>query len=410
MAQLQRSRAQSGLLTIMERVPAIHAAAPTPAEPHPPSDRRSSDAPRMVVHAHGIALVVLAVVAAMFALHWAQKFFIPLVLGVLIAYTLNPLVVGLQRIRIPRVFAATLVTAALIGATTLIANLVSGEVAAIIENLPDASNKVSIALTRMNPPGKATAIQKVQQAATQLEKATSQAAGGALTPRPSAPPVAVVPPAFSVRDFLLARSAAAAQFVGQTVMVLFLVYFLLLSGDTFKRKFVRLAGPSLSQKKITLKILDDINVSVQGYMLMLLVTNALLGVLAWGGFRLVGLENAGAWAVAAGLLPLVPYIGAAVIAVATGVAGFLQTDSLAMAMQAAGIVLGLSLVVGILMTTWMAGKVSKTNASAVFIALLFWGWPWGVSGLLLVVPIMAVVRVVSQNVEVLKPLGELLSE
>lgn len=59
--------------------------------------------------------------------------------------------------------------------------------------------------------------------------------------------------------------------IGQAAMVLFLTYFLLLSGDTYKRKLVRLTRPSLSNKKITVHIVDDINASIQRYMLMLLI-------------------------------------------------------------------------------------------------------------------------------------------
>src|SRR4029450_2955878 len=92
-------------------------------------------------------------------------------------------------------------------------------------------------------------------------------------------------------------------------MVIFLAFFLLLGGDTFKRKLVRLTGPSLSNKKITVKILDDINGSIQKYLFMLLLTNALLAALAWIVFRWTGLENAGAWAVASGVLHVIPYLG-----------------------------------------------------------------------------------------------------
>src|SRR3546814_19624371 len=92
-------------------------------------------------------------------------------------------------------------------------------------------------------------------------------------------------------------------------MVLFLVFFSLLSGDTFKRKLVRLTGPSLSNKKITVQILDDINTSIQKYMLMLLVTNSLLSLTMWAALHWIGLDNPGAWAVAAGLLHVIPYFG-----------------------------------------------------------------------------------------------------
>ena len=115
-------------------------------------------------------------------------------------------------------------------------------------------------------------------------------------------------------------------------MVLFLTFFLLLGGDTFKRKLVRLTGPSLSNKKITVKILDDINHSIQKYLFMMLLTNVLVGLLVWMAFSWIGLENAGAWAVAAGLLHVIPFLGPAVTAVATGMAAFMQFDTFPMAL------------------------------------------------------------------------------
>ncbi len=193
-------------------------------------------------------------------------------------------------------------------------------------------------------------------------------------------------------------------------MVVFLVFFLLLGGDTFKRKLVRLAGSSLSRRKITVKILDDINGSIQKYMLMLLTTNLLVALLSWIVFHWIGLDNAGAWAAAAGLLHLVPYLGPAVTAIATGLAAFTQFESFATALLVAGASLAIATVVGTFVTTWMTGRIANMNAAAVFISLLFWGWLWGVWGMLLSIPIIVIVKVVSQHVEQLHPVAELLGD
>jgi predicted PurR-regulated permease PerM len=191
---------------------------------------------------------------------------------------------------------------------------------------------------------------------------------------------------------------------------LLLVLFLLLSGDTFKRKLMRLSGPSLSKRKITVAILDDIDRSIQNYMLTLLFANALLGLLTWIVFRSIGLENAGAWAVAAGVLHFIPYLGPALTAIGTGMAGFLQFESLSMAMLVAVSSLAIATLVGMVLVTWMCGKMSKMNTTAVFVALLFWGWLWGVWGLLFAIPIMGMVKVFAERVDDLHPLAELLSE
>jgi predicted PurR-regulated permease PerM len=205
-------------------------------------------------------------------------------------------------------------------------------------------------------------------------------------------------------------SMDAIGFIGQAVMVVFLVYFLLLAGDSFKRKLVRISGPSLTNKKTTVHILDDINDSIQRYMFMLLITNVLVGLLAWIAFRWIGLENAGAWGVAAGLLHVVPYFGPALAALAVGMAAFMQFDSYSLALSTSGVSLAIATFVGTFVTTWMTGKIAKMNTAAVFISLLFWSWLWGVWGMLLSIPIIVIVKVVSQHVTQLEPVAELLGD
>jgi predicted PurR-regulated permease PerM len=362
--------------------------------------------PSVEVDARGVALCVIAVVAFLYALQWSQKFLIPVVFSIFISYTLNPVVLWFERMRLPRLFGATLVMLVLTLGAAAAANTLRAEFQSIIDGLPTAAHKISTAVTRAQL-GKKSAIQQMQEAAAEIEKATSQAAGTKPPPRAEAAPEA---PKLRVGDWLWAGWLGAAAFVGETTMVLFLVFFLLLSGDTFKRKLVKLTGPTLTQKKITVHILDDINSSIQNYMFMLLVTNMLLAVLMWGALRWVGLENAGAWAVAAGLVHLVPYFGPLLITIATGVAAFLQFGNASTAFLVAGMSLGIATLVGTFVTTWMTGRIARMNPAAVFMSLLFWGWLWGVWGLLLGVPIIVVMKVIAQHVEGLQSVAELLGE
>jgi predicted PurR-regulated permease PerM len=360
------------------------------------------------VNARGIALAILATVAFVFALQWAQKFFIPLIFSILVCYTLTPVVAWLERVRIPRLVAVTFVLLVLLGGAAVVANSLRSEFQSILSRLPSAAHQLSQAIDAAQD-GEPSIMQKMQAVATEIEKATSQT-----TARPGARtvPAGVVmaAPAFKVQDWLWAGSMGAAGFVGQATMVLFLIFFLLLSGDSFKRKLVKITGPSLSSKKITVHILDDINNSIQGYMFMLLVTNLLLGVMLWIVFRLIGLENAGAWAIAAACLHVIPYFGPLIIALATGLTAFMQFGSLSKMLLVSGASLAVATLVGTFITTWMTGRIAKMNAAAVFIGLLFWGWLWGVWGLLLGVPIMVAVRVVSEHVDGLQSVAEVLSE
>ena len=149
-----------------------------------PSTRRSVTLPatRMPVDARGLALGILAALASVFALSWAQAFVVPLLLGIVIAYTLNPLVEWLEAIKIPRVVGTVIVMASVIGALVLGTYSLRGQMQTIIEQLPEAATKFATGIARMRI-GQIGNMRKMQNAATEVEKATTQAAGGSVAPR-----------------------------------------------------------------------------------------------------------------------------------------------------------------------------------------------------------------------------------
>lgn len=359
--------------------------------------------------ARDLALVILATVAVVFALKWAQGFFISLLLGILFAYTLSPLVALLERIRIPRALGTSIVMAGVVSALALGSYSLRDEVQTILDQLPEAATKFSAALASLNK-GQASTMEKVETAANEIAKATSSTTGRAGSARRAPTRVVIDSPGSRFGNFLWVGSMGAAAMIGQATMVLFLTFFLLLSGDIFKRKLVRVTGPSLSKRKITVRILDDINESIQRYMLMLLATNVLVGMLTWLALYWIGLENAGAWAVAAGLLHVIPYLGPIVTAAALAMAAFMQFDELSAMLLVGGASAGIAVIVGFFGVTWLTGRIARMNTAAVFISLLFWGWLWGIWGMLLSVPITVIVKVVAQHVEQLEPVSELLGD
>ena len=374
------------------------------------STRESSDTPTATLpsDSRGMAAIIVATVATVFALSSAQKFFIPLVFGLILACTLNPLVRFLERLKIPRLIGTTLVMAALLCGMAAATLSLRTQVEKILDQVPDAAAKLSATLrdlaSQPNP------VLKVQEAARKLEQATNQAANGQTPAQKPPTRVVIDDPKIKLVDWLWTGSLGIFGFLGDTVMLLLLVVFLLLSGDTFKRKLMRISGPSLSERKITVAILDDIDRAIQNYMLTLLVANILLGLLTWVAFRWIGLDNAGAWAVAAGVLHFIPYLGPALTALATGMAAFMQFESVSMAVLVSFSSLAIATLVGVVLVTWMSGKLTKMNTTAVFVALLFWGWLWGVWGLLFAIPIMGMLKVFAERIEDLQPLAELLSE
>lgn len=367
--------------------------------------RNSATPMPLPVDARGIALVIIATVAFVFALTAAHKFFIPLVFGIFAAYTLSPLVTWLQRIRIPRIAGTSLVIAALLSSVLLTGYNLRDEFNSILNDLPVATQKMSRALKNLNK-GQPSTIQQMQAAATEIEKATNQAAGVRMPPRR----INADQSLFNLSEWLRAGSAGVMTFLSQTVMVVFLVFFFLASGDTFKRKLVKISGQALSTRKITVHILDAINKSIQNYMLMLLVTNVLFGVLMWIALQWIGVANAGAWAIAAAFLHIIPYFGTVLIIAATSVSAFMQFGTLESVVAVSGATLVVSTVVGTFVTTWMTGRIARMNAAAVFVSLLFWTWLWGAWGMLLGIPITVIVKVISEHVEGLQAVSELLGE
>jgi len=375
--------------------------------PVPGAESDLTQHPRIPLHvnARGLALGVIATVAFIYALQWSRGFLVPLLLGILISYMLSPLMGWLERRHVPRVLGATLITLALVGGSAMVVDKLHGEFESIVEELPSAGHKLSRLLSERLHGGSST-LQRIQAVATELQQATAGAQERRAARRAAPAPASDFP----LMDWVWAGSMGLVGFLSQATMVIFLVFFLLLSGDTFKRKLVKLTGPSLSKKKITVHILEDINTSIQKYMLMLLVTNGMLAALMWVALRWIGLENAGAWAIVAGLLHLMPYFGPLLIMLATGIVAFLQFESLQMSLLVMGSSLAIATLVGTVITTWMTGRFARMNAAAVFVSLLFWGWLWGVWGLLLGVPVIVIVKVVAERVEGMEVVAELLGE
>lgn len=381
-----------------------------PQEIANPSDAGASTMPaKDLVQVKNVALVILTTIAVIFALDWAQNFVITMLLGVLLAYTLNPVVKWLEYIKIPRVIGSSLVIVFLMISIGFAAFTLRGQVQSIIAKLPEVSTKLTSAFaSKRGEP--LTNIQKVQIAASQVETATDSVTNAVAPKKNQRVHVVVEERKFKVGDFLWRGSLGVFGFIGEAITMAFLAYFLLLSGDTFKRKLVRLTGPSLSKRKITVNILEDINNSIQRYMFMLLVTNVMVGLAMWVTFRMLGLENAGAWAVAAGFLHVVPYFGPVVTAAATGIAAYMQFDSILMAMLVSGATMVIATLIGVFLTTWMTGRIAKMNSAAVFISLLFFTWLWGVWGMLLGIPIIVIIKVACVHIEHLQPVAEILGE
>jgi predicted PurR-regulated permease PerM len=356
-----------------------------------------------------LALVILTTIAVIYALEWAQSFIITVLLGALLAYALNPVVVSLESIKINRGIGSSIVILGLIACIVFSGYALRNQVQSIISILPEAAIKLTsgFAVKRGDP---LSNIQKVQIAASQVESATSAAENNIPNKKKAPMRVILEEPKFKIGDFLWRGSLGVFGFIAEATTMIFLAYFLLLSGDNFKRKLVKITGPSLSRKKITVNILVDISSSIQRYMFMLVITNVIVGIVSWVAFRALGLENAGAWAVAAGFMHIVPYFGPVVTAAVTAMAAYMQFDSFVMALLVAGASIVIATIVGVFVTTWMTGRIAKMNSAAVFTSLIFFSWLWGLWGMLLGIPVIFILKVICEHIEHLQPVAELLSD
>ena len=358
------------------------------------------------VDVRNVSLVVLAILGSLFVLQWARAVFIPVMLSVLLSYAFSPLVNWLEVKRLPRWLTSAVLLLGILGALGSGAYLLRFEASRLITALPAAAQKLGQALKSTS--GKSdNALETVQKAAAQIEQATRDSAAASGAAR-GATRVMIEPARFNIKDYLWTGTIGLFALMGQVAVVVFLTYFLMLSGDAFRRKLVKLAGPSLSKKKITLQALHEITGQIQRYLQVQLLTSLLVGVLTGLALLYLGLENAAAWSVVAGVLNLVPYIGSLITAAASALVAFLQFGSINMALAVGGASLLIHTVVGNLLTPWLTSQASRLSPVAVFTGLLAWGWLWGVWGLLLGIPILMMVKSVCDRVEDLKPIGEFL--
>jgi len=360
---------------------------------------------QMPVDIRNMSLMVLAGLASLFVLSWAKAVLIPVMLSVLFSYAFSPVVNWMELKRIPRWLGSALLLFAILGAIGGTAYSLRDEAVAMVDSLPVAAQKFRNALKKSS--GKsASALDTVQKAATQIERAAEES--GAPGGNRGVMRVVVEKSSFNVKDYLWPGTVGLIALIGQTIVVIFLTYFLMLSGDTFRRKMLKLAGPNLSSKKVTLQALHEITGQIQRYLQVQLLTSALVGVMTWLALLAIGLENSAVWGIAAAVLNLVPYVGSLITAAASALVGFLQFGSLNMAMLVGGASLVIHTIVGNIVTPWLTSRASRLSPVAVFVALLAWGWLWGVWGLLLGIPIMMMVKSVCDRVDDLKPVGEFL--
>ncbi len=374
------------------------------------TEQDKTPAPRlqMPANASNLSLVILAALALLFTLRWASPVLIPLTLGLMFSYALTPLVNGLERVcRLPRLLGAGLLLLSLSGGLAWTAYAFSDDAIELLETLPEVSKKVQAAVRAHRSPEEST-IGKVQRAAAQLEQVAQE--GSPPTPAASrgVTRVRIERPQFDLKDYLWTGTLGLAASLGQGLLVLFITFFLLASGQTFRRKMLKIAGPSFARKRMTLEALNEVSGQIQRYLLVQLFTSALVGLAVWLSFSWLGLDYAAVWGLLAFGLDFIPYIGAIILAVGASLVAFVQFGAVDMALAVAATVMLLHMLSGNLLAPWLMSRAARMNPVAVFVGLLLFGWLWGIWGLLLGVPVLTVMKAICDRVDPLQAVGELL--
>jgi predicted PurR-regulated permease PerM len=348
-----------------------------------------------------LGVTVLAGLALIAAVHFARPLLVPIVIGVLISYVLEPLVAWLVDRGLPRAISASIVFVLMLTAVGLTAYSVRRQASDLVNTLPGAARDLRRAIQEWkgNGPG---ALDQVQRAADELQQASMPAAARPVrrTPQESRP--------FDVAGYLWSTSAAAWRWAADSVVVLFLSYYLLLAGDLFRRKLFEIAGPTLSDKKRTLGILNDVSAQISSFLFIRAVISAFVAVGTGLALWAAGLAQPAVWGLVAGVLNVIPYVGPIVVASALGVVAFLQFDSMTMASLVVGLTTLVACVEAYVITPWLTSRTAEMNPVAVFVGLAFWGWLWGLPGLLLAPALMMILKAVCDHVESLKPVAALL--
>ncbi len=360
------------------------------------------------INIRSMSLIVLTSIASLYFIDWAQPVLLPLVVAVLISYALDPLVATLDRIHIPRPLGAALVLCTLIAILAAASVPLKQEAMAMLDKIPQAIKELQREDASASE-DEESIMEKAQIAAKQIEE-TAEKSQEEPAVQAGVTPVRVVDEPMDVRDYVIRNSPATIVLISQMFSVLLLVFFLLSVGKLYRRKIVRISGPSFRRMRKAARIMNELHHQVRRFLFVMVISALFVGILTWLAFLLLGVEQAALWGVVAGIASGVPYLGPFLVLVGSGVAAFLQFGELNTAVIVALTSLVITSIQGNLLMPWLTSYVSSLNAVAIFIGLLFWGWLWGPVGLIVATPILMIAKSVCDYVVNFRPVGELLGK
>ena len=336
------------------------------------------------------SLQILVLLALFVTAYFARDLILPILLGFLLALTLSPLARGMNRLGLPHAAGAALLISLATIAFLIIITATASTVALWSDEIPQMGFEIQHKLG-----GMLRAVQDMRDVTEGVESIGTDAS--------PATEVVVKQPG------LLDTAFDTFTQIGVTfVVTMVLALFLLSSGELFYLKLVQ-AMPTMTGKKRALTTVHNIERRVSRYLLTITLINAGLGLCIGVYLTALGMPKAYVWGVAAFLLNFLPYVGGVVGSILVAVFSIVTFDTLGYALLAP---LGYQIITGIegqLVTPWLVGRRLALNTVAVFLTVVFWGWLWGIPGALVAVPFLVVFKVICENFEPLRTIGNFLS-
>jgi predicted PurR-regulated permease PerM len=329
-------------------------------------------------------IFVLALLATCYA---AAEIILPIVLAFVLMLVLQPAMRLSQRLRVPRGPAAFVIIVMLFGTLAGLGTILSGPAASWIEKVPADMPKLQERLSFISRP--IAALQKFVAGAENL-------APGAETK-----PLAVAVEGNRLADRLLSSTRSIVSGLLETMLVLF---FLLVSGDTFLRRLVEIL-PHFKNKRQAVDISQHIESDISAYLATITLMNAGVGIATGTVAALCGLGDPVLWGTVAFLLNYVPILGPMIGVVIFLMVGLLSIDTLWVALLPAGLYLAIHMIEGETVTPMLLARRFTVNPVLVIVALVFWYWMWGVPGAILATPMLAITKIVCDRINSLAAFG-----
>jgi len=351
---------------------------------------RVAELSRRPFDVRSIALTGLFILAVFYTIYFMRSILLPIVLTLLLSYLLRPIVRGLSRLRIPLPVGATFLLIGLFGLIGYTFSVLAAPTAGWLQKAPAGFTELQHKLLPVKK-----SVAQVAQATGEIEKLASTN----LETR------AVEVKRHPITEMLFLRTP---EFIASAVVSLILLYFLLVYDQTFIAKLVKLL-PTLSDKKAAVCIAHDIESQISRYLFTITAINACLGLAVGTAVGLLGLPNPVMWSVMVVLLNFVPYLGALTGIVCMTIGATLSFNSLAYALSCPAVYLSFGVLEGSFVTPWIMGRSLTLNPVIILLSLTFWGWMWGIVGIILAVPILAAFKIFCAHVKPMEPLAEFLS-